>query len=517
MRTLIQNLLGGTTVPTFHTRELASSATGAIWLSPSPRVKPTKYTPAYLDVGLSMARSDHQGSHSARPMVVFMLFAAGCGALSYLFLQESESHIGGVADISGASNVGEAAVPPSVADRKNERQDATGLELAPNPNVLSAQQPSPPPTPEPSPPPETPQVISETDPRILYAPQGHEGQYAKILREIEVSREEVRDYPWALKAISACEAAIKNVKAENLIPVWITPLVSDEVELETIMLPSIDVPVRHFHFVWNGDWGEMKKRVDVLRKIPHCVSVHHDPLNAGYAGSVNHGIQYGEDNAQELGIDLSQDWYFIANPDAGFPPGQLDRYAVQTNREKHRYAMTYGPRQDHFAFGLTRLAIDTVGLRDAAIYPIYMEDIEYRWRTQLAGLQLLVTGAQFNHVQSVNLRKHTDAAQRTRDALRRSGNGICYVRQKWGYYDFHEIEHFGPPSGWKKPFKLESAPLKLWAIDPVHRECLRTGRGPYFPHSDCCWYNVSVLLDQLPPGTTIPPPNDMPRNMHRGM
>jgi hypothetical protein len=441
----------------------------------------------------SSRQSGDQRPPQSSSLLLF-LFACGCGLVAYICFR--------------------SAVPRVTLDTLQARAD-----LAAPPNRRRVLEPSPaaerPTTLERSPPPGPRIGVPEL--LVSFAPKGREAQFKTVVREIDASRDQVRGHAWALKVVDACVGAMANLKADNLIPVWVTLLLSDEIELETIMLPSIDVPVRHFHFVWNGDSEEMKKRVDVLRKIPHCVTVHHDPLNLGFAGSVNSGVHHGEEKAKELGIDLSQDWYFIANPDAGFPPGQLDRYAVQTNREKHRYAMTYGPREDHFAFGLTRLAIDTVGLRDAAIYPIYMEDIEYRWRTQLAGLQLLVTGAQFNHVQSVNLRKHTDTAQRTRDALRRSGNGICYVRQKWGYYDFNEINHFGPPSGWKKPFKLESAPLKLWAIDPVHRECLRTGRGPYFPHSDCCWYNASVLLDQLPPGTRIPPPNDMPRNMHRGM
>jgi hypothetical protein len=289
-------------------------------------------------------------------------------------------------------------------------------------------------------------------------------------------------------------------EADDVIPVVATPLFMDGFELRD-MLRSLDVPVRLMVFVWNSEDSAVKQTLEPIRLLEgKGVVIHHHPENVGFSAAINLGIKSGE----QLLTDPPSRWTFACNADASFRSGVLRQFAFYANRHWEEYGLLYGPRQDHFAFAITASAVEKVGYMDEVFYPGYMEDIDYRWRVRLAGLGQIITGAQFDHKHSVNSKRHGPAAQLYGAMKLRASEGWAYGFLKWGNYGPGHIEDDAPPSGWRTPFNIPDAPLSLWVIDPIHRECIRTSNGLYYPNSQTCWYNGTNLLSKLPEGTTLP-------------
>ena len=301
---------------------------------------------------------------------------------------------------------------------------------------------------------------------------------------------------WLRKVADSVKKAKENPEAPDLIPAMVVPLFMDHMEVKAL-LGSIDVPVRLFCFSWNSNTKEMRGVLETLIKLPYGVKVNHFPHNIGFSGAVNAGMK----SAMRL---ANASWFFIVNADSEFPPGNLKRFATKANAAAPTHGLIYGPRQDHFAFAITRLAVETVGLLDEVFFPGYMEDIDFHWRCGIAGLPQMITKVKFVHKTSSNLKKRGAASKLYRDQLTRSSRGWEYGWMKWGKYPPVAIERTTPPSGWKTPFNIPDAPLGLWAIDPGHRNCIRTGKGHYHIRSTTCWYNGTVLLEYLPEGTTLP-------------
>jgi hypothetical protein len=175
------------------------------------------------------------------------------------------------------------------------------------------------------------------------------------------------------------------------------------------------------------------------------------------------------------------------------------------------------------------LAVDTVGFLDEVFFPGYHEDIDFHWRCGIAGLPQLITKVKFRHVGSANRKntKNATQAEQYRGQLARHAMGYPYALLKWGPFHESHIDDVVPPSGFRTPFNVPHAPLSLWAVDPVHRACIRRGgrwlrpsdalpdtrgtlplsaaiegddamgrggAGILMPRSHSCWYNGSAVL-----------------------
>ena len=309
---------------------------------------------------------------------------------------------------------------------------------------------------------------------------------------------ELRSRPYTSSVYDAVMAGRDKRYDNNTVDVMVVPLFHDGEEVKGL-LQSVDTGVRLFVFVCNSDDPVVLDALRHLAKLPFGVAVVHHPENAGFSGAVNEGIRKG--------IAMLRDpparWFFIVNADTEFPPKALGSFATVCNSVWATHGLAYGPRQDHFAFVITRTAVDRVGMMDEVFFPGYMEDIDYHWRVHLGGLPQTITGINFHHHHSVNLRKPNTGEYQHQ--LTRASRGWEYGWMKWGRYDDSHIENPVPPSGWKTPFNIPNASLSLWVIDPAHRECVRTGHGTFHVTSSTCWYNGNVLLDVLPRGTTLSP------------
>lgn len=300
-------------------------------------------------------------------------------------------------------------------------------------------------------------------------------------------------------------ASHDNWVADNTsVPVMIVPLLYDAEEAAR-MLFSIDAPVRQFVFVWNSDNPEVGALLSNLSLISRGVTIFHDPTNSGFSGAVNAGIRGG---IAALGANAT--WFFVMNADALFPEGSLARIAQVCNSRWKSLGLIYGPVLDHYAFAITRTAFESVGYFDEVFWPAYMEDVDYHWRVRLAGLKVLVTNISVIHTGHGSTNLHRRAVYR--QMVRRVDGGFPYGRIKWGYYYNLQVWNDLPPSGYRTPFNISGAPLSLWKVDPIHRECARCGTGPYADTPDLgtkvtCWYNATVLYQhqQMPVNASISP------------
>jgi glycosyltransferase involved in cell wall biosynthesis/Sec-independent protein translocase protein TatA len=342
---------------------------------------------------------------------------------------------------------------------------------------------------------------SPKEPKIIVSALGRKYPNFKMSAPATVVDDEQQAYKahdWSKKMWEAIGKAWASPEDPEVVPVMVVPLFHDAEEVKAL-LRSIDAPVRLFAFSWNSVSRDIAHVVDVVKKFPYGVIINHFPDNMGFSGAVNAGIKSGQ-----LFLPSPQPkWFFIVNADTEFPRGVLPRFAGAVNSLDDTFGLAYGPRQDHFAFVITQMAVEKVGYMDEVFFPGYMEDIDYHWRVRIAGLQKRITNAPFHHKQSANDRKSRSVTGDYQDMLMRSSRGWEYGWMKWGRYGTEHIEHDHPPSGWKTPFHIPDAPLSLWALDPGVRQCVRTGKGQYHISSSTCWYNGSRLLAYAPKGTIL--------------
>jgi GT2 family glycosyltransferase len=111
-------------------------------------------------------------------------------------------------------------------------------------------------------------------------------------------------------------------------------------------------------------------------------------VNRGLATSWNEGIL--------AAYDMDADIVIVANDDIVFSEGDLDKMAEKAVANRDRYIVTCAgfheghgtPSKSHgySCFAINPISIETIGMFDQNIFPIYMEDCDYAYRAGLAGL-----------------------------------------------------------------------------------------------------------------------------------
>ena len=163
--------------------------------------------------------------------------------------------------------------------------------------------------------------------------------------------------------------------------------------------------------------------------------------NLGFGGSVNHAI-CGEPGAA---------WWCIANADVEFAPGDLARLAAEMAQGGPRWVGI----TDWRVFGLSRDAVERVGLWDGNFFPAYDDDCDYERRCDLAGVpHHFITGGT-THEGSASIK--SDARYAFLNATRTHPSNRAYYVAKWG----------GPPRGGERfttPFDRGGS-VADWTLD----------------------------------------------------
>jgi hypothetical protein len=339
----------------------------------------------------------------------------------------------------------------------------------------------------------------------------------------------LQDYVAAVKL--AVERARADPYAPNVIPLLIIPTMHDGDVLPQL-LRSIDTPVRQFFFAWNSADADLGVIFSRLQKALNngsslnascsktlsersargssgarkgdgtepilvesdgngCgVAYAQNTGNFGFSGSINKGLSFARSGMMQP----EPLWYFIVNSDVSFPPGSLGTFAttINTDPNRHRVGTFYGSYKSHHAFAVTKEAVDAAGTMDENFYPAYYEDVDWRWRINLAGFdEVVVQESEMFHQVSVNL--HRGGVQK-QSMKRRGGIGLFYGASKWGRVNGKLDYARYPYSNFTTPFNIPNFSLATWVLDKERIECIKTGVGTRHPESDVCWYNGTKYL-----------------------
>ena len=301
------------------------------------------------------------------------------------------------------------------------------------------------------------------------------------------------------------------------VPMFLVPTFHDG-DLLPKMLLSLDsnnVRVDRFLFVWNSE----DERIGMLLRdlADHSngrVNYIHRPENIGFAASVNAGLREAE--KLEEGGSSKVPWVFVSNADVEFVDNSLGKFSrymcdkLPKARSNLRAITThkkigtayFGSKREHYAFAVTKEAVDEAGTMDENFFPAYYEDIDWRWRMNLLGFDEVITNSVMKHVQSINLHRGGILKQSMK---RRGGIGLYYGASKWGKVNGKRDHDRLPYSNFTTPFNLPGLPVSAWVLDPERIDCIRRGVGTKHFNSDVCWYNGTRYLGPLlPSGTYLP-------------
>jgi GT2 family glycosyltransferase len=202
------------------------------------------------------------------------------------------------------------------------------------------------------------------------------------------------------------------------IPVMIVPILAGP-DLLYRMAGSIDFPVKRLVVVDNGMCVDAVKLRDSASSVVSGITVIPIPNNLGVAGSWNLGIK----------ATALSDWWLIANFDAHFPAGSLQRFAETVT---DGVLSLSGGAPPWCAFGLPASVVERVGLFDEKIHPAYYEDDDYMTRCREFGVPVMFTDISVHHDNSSTLKHGYDRrnAETFEDNRR-------YVQRK------HSMQEFG--------------------------------------------------------------------------
>jgi GT2 family glycosyltransferase len=181
-------------------------------------------------------------------------------------------------------------------------------------------------------------------------------------------------------------------------------------DLLRVCLESIDTEVR-LVVIDNSGTGELG---DLAAEIRPDALIVDPPSNLGVAASWNFIIRSFP----------AEPYWLIANADAVFGPGDLERLAIDTPDPRW-----VGVNGDWRVFGINAACIDRVGWFDENFHPIYCEDADYEYRCSLAGVPWSFIDGTTSHAGSAAYRsdpRYADANARTYPANR------AYYEAKWG-------------------------------------------------------------------------------------
>lgn len=230
-------------------------------------------------------------------------------------------------------------------------------------------------------------------------------------------------------------------RLDAMIPLLSVPVINRP-DLLARCIASIDHPIGRLVVIDNSPTGGYASVVE--ENVPDCVAdwiVTEPPSNLGVAASWNLAITTAP----------AEPWWCIANADTEFGPGDLARLAAEMEQPGPRWVGMCG---DWRVFGLSREAVETIGLFDPNYHPIYGEDVDYERRCDLGGVRRYFLDGTSRHAGSAAIsseERYARANRRTHPA------NLAYHVRKWGG-GFRGGERFTTPFD-------SGAPLDHWTLD----------------------------------------------------
>lgn len=201
-----------------------------------------------------------------------------------------------------------------------------------------------------------------------------------------------------------------------MIPLLSIPVINRP-DLLARCIASIDAPIGRLVVIDNSPTGGYASVVD--QNVPDRVAdwfVCEPPANLGVAASWNLAIRTHPDLP----------WWAFANADTEFGPGDLARLAEEMAKPGPRWV---GVNGDWRLMGLSREAVEAIGLFDENHHPCYFEDADYERRCDLGGVTRYFIDGGSTHVGSAAI---TSDARYARANARTYPANLAYFVAKWG-------------------------------------------------------------------------------------
>lgn len=188
------------------------------------------------------------------------------------------------------------------------------------------------------------------------------------------------------------------------------------------MIDSIDYPISDFLIIDNGASQHAQWTQQFYNPNIGNVCVLPMPTNFGVAASWNLGIK----------CFPKQDYWTITSADTQFQPGALEALDKASRKD----ALTLTDSFPHYqAFSVGSDLVQTVGLFDESIYPIYFEDNDYERRVRHFDFEIVYATVPVHHDNSSTI--HSDDHYRSRNNQTFSSNQQ-YYNEKVAKGDFSE-------------------------------------------------------------------------------
>jgi hypothetical protein len=304
----------------------------------------------------------------------------------------------------------------------------------------------------------------------------------------------------------------RDPAAGDSVPVYGTACLGDaDCGYVQQQLLSLDTGVGHVIVVMNGEHAAYHEFFDRLGKLfPGRFTFYAHAVKLSCSESWNTILK------SAFAIRPKIEFAVVNNGDLWLLPTYLAKFARHVRAQGGNVGSTRFA--DFSSFAMLRRGWDAVGPFDEVIYPAYAEDVEYHLRTISKGMTIgrypgkIQEGVSHMHAGSRSLKDPGFFPRFQR------WDKSDYMFRKWGV-DMNKYTDYADAVPFAHPFNIAGlSHRRSFAVDPVHRHCIRTGRGPrhlvtqhfasirgcLLSHCNSCFYNASVLSELLPHGEHVP-------------
>lgn len=211
----------------------------------------------------------------------------------------------------------------------------------------------------------------------------------------------------------------------------------------TKLYNSIDTDIDVELYIFMGSSAQAVKDECLELSVKPGVLIGGDGRNLGCARYWNDGIVL----AQERGADVT----IICGNDIWFSAGDIDKLALKSIHCPENYMISaagihvgrnqWEPSHGHSCFALNPISLEKIGYFDQNLWPAYLEDCDYWYRSTLARLhEENCPDTMIYHVGSATIQADRKLAAQNRIT---QGKNFRYYQQKWG--DINGLEKYKTP------------------------------------------------------------------------
>jgi hypothetical protein len=189
------------------------------------------------------------------------------------------------------------------------------------------------------------------------------------------------------------------------------------------MIDSIDYPIDKLAIIQNGNDDTV---CDVINEL---MTSTHPLINEVYLERPFRNIGVSQSWNTIIKAFPECSYWIITNNDTVFLPGDLEKYVIL--HSQHHDDLIVQPNGAFSCFLITPKIVQTVGLFDENIWPIYCEDVDYFIRMKKYGVERIPINSDLGYSNDGSWMIRSNNRYRENNNYTQASNSV-YVEQKWG-------------------------------------------------------------------------------------